>query len=124
MRPVEVEVQVFCEDPNSSKLTIKQVKALLLGQARKFLGLVRDNENQITEPAVDKTYQKPALRQITLEQAKLILVGRATLGDKGARELMEVVFDAPGTQPWRSLHGAAAAYSPEIHGRRPAPDCP
>lgn len=125
MRPVEAEVHLFCENPVSGKLTIRQVKAFLFGHPRKLLRLIPENGDPAAEAVVDRTYQKPAWRQIALEQAKLMLIGRATLGDQGAKELMDVVFLDP-----RAKHrgdfpgGAVGVYSSELHGRRPAPDCP
>jgi hypothetical protein len=116
---------LFCENPVSRKLTIKQVKAFLLGYTRKLLRLAPESDDPAAEAVVDRTYQKPALRQITLDQAKLILIGRATLGDQGARDLMEVVFLDPRTKHRGVLPGAAASvYPSELFGRSPAPDCP
>jgi hypothetical protein len=39
-----------------------------------------------------KTYSPPKLRKLAPEQAKLLLIGRATEGDKGARDLLDVLF--------------------------------
>src|SRR5258708_5668191 len=45
-----------------------------------------------TEP---RTYSSPTLKTLTLEQAKLLLLGRASQGDKGAKELLDVLFPDP-----------------------------
>lgn len=48
-------------------------------------------------PEVDtrKAYDPPILRRPTREQATLFLVGHAYIGDRGARELMQVLFWEP-----------------------------
>ena len=43
-----------------------------------------------------KSYRPPTLRRITLDQAKLFLVGHAYVGDKGAKKLLELLFPEPG----------------------------
>jgi hypothetical protein len=44
---------------------------------------------------VCQSYSPPALRQRTLEQAKLLLIGHAWTGHRGARELLELLFPEP-----------------------------
>ena len=39
-----------------------------------------------------KPYVKPTATQLTREQAKLKLLGHATVGDQGAKELLEMMF--------------------------------
>jgi hypothetical protein len=39
-----------------------------------------------------KTYEKPMVRQINQEQALLKLLGHASLGDPGAKELLSLMF--------------------------------
>jgi hypothetical protein len=39
-----------------------------------------------------KSYEKPQLRKLTPEQARLLLVGHASMGNQGAADLMELVF--------------------------------
>jgi hypothetical protein len=41
-----------------------------------------------------KTYSPPKLTTRTPEQAKLLLIGHATQGDQGARDLLDVLFPA------------------------------
>lgn len=43
-------------------------------------------------PQRAKRYEAPALRRITLEQAKLICIPQAWDGHQGARELLELLF--------------------------------
>jgi hypothetical protein len=42
-----------------------------------------------------QSYAAPALRERTIEQAKLLLLGHAWIGHRGARELLEVLFPEP-----------------------------
>jgi hypothetical protein len=44
--------------------------------------------------AASKKYSPPQLRKLNPEQAKLMLIGHAMAGDKGAKELMGVIFPA------------------------------
>ena len=39
-----------------------------------------------------KPYQKPSPRKLTLEQAKLKIMGHAVMGNQGAKELLEIMF--------------------------------
>jgi hypothetical protein len=43
-----------------------------------------------------KPYEKPTVTKLTPEQAKLKLLGHASAGDQGAKDLLELMFrDAP-----------------------------
>ena len=39
-----------------------------------------------------KLYQKPTATELTAEEAKLKLIGHASLGDQDARDLLEMMF--------------------------------
>jgi len=41
-----------------------------------------------------KPYSAPGLNKLTLEQARLLLLGHATCGDRGAKDLLEVLYPA------------------------------
>ena len=45
-----------------------------------------------------KTYSSPTLKSLTPEQAKLLLLGQASQGDQGAKDLLDVLFPDPNTQ--------------------------
>jgi hypothetical protein len=47
------------------------------------------------EEAVPKPYEDPVLRKLTFSQATLFLTGYAYIGEKGARELLELLFPEP-----------------------------
>jgi hypothetical protein len=40
-----------------------------------------------------KPYEKPTVLKLTREQAKLRLIGQTTMGHRGARHLLELMFD-------------------------------
>jgi hypothetical protein len=42
-----------------------------------------------------KTYSPPKLNKLTPEQAKLLLIGHATVGDEGAKDLLDVLYPEP-----------------------------
>jgi hypothetical protein len=42
-----------------------------------------------------KTYSSPRLNRLTPEQAKLRLLGQATQGDRGAKDLLDVISPDP-----------------------------
>lgn len=42
-----------------------------------------------------QAYEKPTLRKPTSSQATLFLVGHAYIGDRGAKELLELLFPMP-----------------------------
>ena len=50
--------------------------------------------------ATPKLYQKPALKKLTLEQTKLLLIGHSSIGTDGANDLLGLIFPDPGyTRP-------------------------
>lgn len=51
--------------------------------------------DQGKKTAKRKPYEKPTVTKLTPEQAKLKLLGHASKGDKGAQELLGLMF--PGT---------------------------
>lgn len=42
-----------------------------------------------------KVYFAPKLNKLTPQQAQLLLIGRATFGDQGAKDLLEIIYPAP-----------------------------
>ncbi len=42
-----------------------------------------------------KPYEKPALTKLTPEQAKLKVVGRASKGDQGAKQVLDTMHTDP-----------------------------
>jgi hypothetical protein len=123
-RPV-AGVRSFFENPASRKLTIQRAQTLLRSQARKFLGLTPVDLERLPEAAEVRKYQKPSMRQITPQQASLFFIGHATIGDRGAKEFMEVVLLARSAPRRRNAPREAAAFNPSrMSDHSPAPDCP
>ena len=83
--------------PTLRKLTLQQAKQMVLEHSREFMSLIfpRRAGTRI-QPTVpehsQKCYEKPELRKLTPEQARLLLVGYASIGDRGAADLLELVF--------------------------------
>ena len=57
-----------------------------------------------------KTYSIPKLSKLTPEQANLILLGHATCGDQGAKDLLDVLYPVP--EP-RGNHDVPAYFEKE-----------
>jgi hypothetical protein len=67
-----------------------------LGRARNALPRLRPQLEPFVYEEPPRVYEKPTLRKLTREQANLILFGHASVGDLGARDLIEIVFrEAP-----------------------------
>jgi len=49
----------------------------------------------MSDEAVRKPYEPPKLQKLTPEQAKLLLIGRASVGDQDATELLELIYPEP-----------------------------
>lgn len=49
------------------------------------------NENDLREEIRRKPYEKPAVRQLTPEEAKLKLIDLASHGDKEAKAMLEIM---------------------------------
>jgi hypothetical protein len=81
------------------RLTFPQAKELCQTHFDQFLMLIFPSRRAQPIPAglgtIKKEYQRPSLRRLTPEQAKLLLIGHATIGDQGAKDLMDVVFPDP-----------------------------
>jgi hypothetical protein len=64
----------------------------LLSQVKEFLEPFRRDRPQAVSEKAPKIYQKPTLKKLTSEQARMLIVGHASVGDQGAKDLMEVLF--------------------------------
>jgi hypothetical protein len=92
-----VDNQKSCGTPTLRKLTLQQAKQTVLEHAREFMSLLfphrAGTRTQLRLPEdSQKCYEKPEFRKLTPEQARLLLVGYASIGDQGASDLMELVF--------------------------------
>lgn len=52
-----------------------------------------------------KTYGPPKLNKLTPEQAKLILIGHASCGDQGAKDLLDVLYPLPAPDRTHNVRG-------------------
>jgi len=89
------------QQPVLKRLQVRQAMQALLGRARDFLPFLHSDPRfsdsgpdfgRRVGQEVAKQYQKPSLRKLSPEQARLILFGHATVGDPAAKELMELIF--------------------------------
>jgi len=75
---------------------LSRIKAIRNRQA------VRSNCTAQPSPSAthkSRLYSAPELRKLEPEQARLLLTGHAFVGDRGARELLELIFPESGKQP-------------------------
>ena len=75
---------------------LSRIKAICNRQAGRS-----DCAVQPSPPPTQKSrpYYAPELRKLEPEQARLLLTGHAIVGDRGARELLELIFPESGKQP-------------------------
>jgi len=110
VRSVDVPAAKTYQQPISSRLVFRALKTLMVRRSGEFWGLIfhwRSKPN--IEPQGRKAYEPPKLRHLTLEQAKLILIGHASITDQDTKELMDLVFPEP--SPRKSSSGAKGAKS-------------
>ena len=103
--------------PTLAKWITTARRRFLASRARDWLKKDLPNgARQAIEAAVDRTYQLPTLRRLTLEQARMFLIGHAMLGDQDASDLMEIVSASPirpggnGGVPWGHSSAVYASY--------------
>ncbi len=87
------------ESPSVRKLTIQQARSYMLRHGREFLDLIFSNrklENGSGPTQQPARYQSPRLTKLTPEQAKLKLLGHLSVGDPGAKDLLDLCFPEPG----------------------------
>jgi len=93
---IEQDVRKAYLQPALNRLTLRQTVQALLERARDLLPFLLPQrwrpEPRQTVCEVPKKYHNPTLRKITAEQASLMLLGHATVGDQGAKDLLAIVF--------------------------------
>jgi|SRR5579864_285926 len=92
------QVRKTYERPALRKLNATQIRTRATKHAREFLELIFPSQAKHSEEgmAQRKKYEKPAIRKLTPEQAKLLLVGYASVGDRGAKDLLELMSSEAG----------------------------
>jgi len=82
-----------------TSLTFDSARRIIAAQFHKFLVLVFPNRrapaSEVASETSKKEYQAPIVRRLSSEQAKLLLLGHASIGDQGAKDLMNLVFPEP-----------------------------
>lgn len=94
----EQDVRRPYQEPAGEKHNLKRTMRAWLGRARNALPRLRPQLEPFVDEEPPKVYEKPKLRKLTQEQANLILFGHASVGDPGARDLIEIIFREEPTQ--------------------------
>jgi len=96
---IDDESIIGYEQRIDGKLSLQNVRRICRTSIQAFMNLISGNGRRgstaVAPQTGKKEYQAPVARKLTPEQAKLLLVGHATVGDQGAKELMELVFPEP-----------------------------
>ena len=71
---------------------LRQTLIALLYQATRCVRRFRRPRIAENATTVLKPYEKPTLRKVTLEQARLLVLGNAVVGDQPAHELVDLIF--------------------------------
>lgn len=71
---------------------IKRTASVLLLRFRKPKHSPRHRISAESVPPGLKPYAPPAIRKLILEQARLLVLGHSTLRDRGAQDLMHLLF--------------------------------
>ena len=100
MRFIDTETGTGLEQSILRKITLRHVWTFFRIHIHKFLALILPNHQTQPIPVESgtnkKEYEAPTVRKLTLEQATLILIGHATIGDQGAKDLMNLAFPERG----------------------------
>ncbi len=80
------------QEPDAERFSLKQALQKFLGRARNLLSFSRPEPEPLVREEIPKVYEKPGLTKLSREQASLILLGHAAVGDPGARDLIAIIF--------------------------------
>lgn len=97
MKLVERPSKKPYQTPSLRKLSIQQARLVLMNHARELLQLVFPGWRKESGDSESRTqrYQAPRLIKLTPEQAKLRLLGHLSIGDPGAKDLLDLLFPEP-----------------------------
>lgn len=99
MRFIDTETGNSLSIQSRRKVILQSVRRFCRTHLQKSLELIFPNHQPqpiVAESVTSKKqYEAPTARKLTIEQAKLILIGHATMGDQGAKELMNIAFPEP-----------------------------
>jgi len=109
VRPArKVEAKKLYETPVLRRLNLQEAKAMLCSQIK---SIFRTSRAHPPEPialnaknlrAKKKGYTRPMLNKLTSEQAKLLLIGRASIGDESAYDFLYSFFHDAKSDPGHS----------------------
>lgn len=87
------------QSPSLRKLSIQQARKFMMNHARELLQLIYPGwrKNCDVSESQARIYRAPRLIKLTPEQAKLRLLGHLSVGDCGARDLLDLLFPDPGS---------------------------
>jgi hypothetical protein len=93
----EFGMQVYLR-PLFRQLSLRQSRTYALEHARQFLRWLLPSrfKREQSEPLSQvRAYQPPQLTKLTPEQAKLKLLGCLSVGEQGAKDLLDLLFAGP-----------------------------
>jgi hypothetical protein len=78
----------------------RKVRSLMGNRAQRLLELIFPNRRKAKGLRPERTtvYEPPRLTRLTPEQAKLKLLGHLSVGEKGAKDLLDLLFSEPAAE--------------------------
>jgi hypothetical protein len=75
----------------------QKVRSVMRNRAQRLLELIFPNRRKAERlrPEPPRVYEPPRLTRLTPEQAKLKLLGHLSVGEKGAKDLLDLLFSEP-----------------------------
>lgn len=83
--------KVSHDKPAINQLIRQSSQALLL-KATRIIQLFRREPAAQNSVGLPRQYEKPAMRNVTVEQARLLALGHANMGDEADSEFMKLLF--------------------------------
>ncbi len=82
--------------PLFRQLTLQPARSRILRRAQELLlNISGERKRRREAPSPARQYEPPQLNRLTPEQAKLKLLGSLSVGNEGARDLLDLVFPEP-----------------------------
>ena len=93
--------------PLRRELVHQPVRSSLWNRAQGFLQVVFPNrfKPRLARSQPAAVYAAPRVTKLTTEQAKLKLLGHLSVGDQGARDLLDLLFYEPAANSGTREHG-------------------
>lgn len=85
--------------PLFRQLSLQPARLYLLNRTRDFLKMIfPDRHKHQPQPRATHVYYAPQMAKLTPEQAKLKLLGYLSVGDEGAKDLLDLLFAGPAAE--------------------------